>query len=526
MNEKLTKSINIGVIAIVLVFLALIVTPKISATETGNVPANNAEQITSVFPTTGVWVVVTESGKPLNNRSVKFIEPNNGEPEYVPREYKTNELGVIYLRLGTNLEFKIADTKTGIAKIINTGFVGPILINLDVTNYGTQNNDYPEGIFDLKVSVKDKHTNKPISSARVSIQSEDYTSTQRTFFTNDEGVTIIEYLPTGIYSFRISATNYVEQNVKNYFFGSTSNLNIDLRTANFEQNPLDGRTNHLISFEKCAVDKLKTIISKEAVTSRSEVKHYNVCEAKGFIDYHKKIYYMSKDESYISRVTLNNLDLTKYTQKQTPKAKLIFSTDSGNKCYEKELMLLKSVPEQGAYKFITTLIKEDLLETQKSDIGYLSANCGIGKIIKLSVEIYDVDNNPIFSIEDVSSITRIMIFSNKEEDMAIANQENNQRVTSDIIQRERTEISNIKEHQISRESEIFVNIGNEKRKVVSIENILEERNINPNKIISDIKLEETEYVFDVKEKKRLLGFIPFGEKIVEKRISAIREIRE
>jgi len=563
MNEKLIKSINIGVIAIALLFLTLIATPKISATETESVPVN-AGQIADFAQTTGVWVVVTESVKPLPDRSIMFSMP--GIVGFMPIEHKTDKFGVVYLRLPYNQEYKIADTKTGVATIINTGFGKPILINLDVTEYGpqNQNNEHPEGIFDLKVTVRDKHTNQPIPSAKVSYISEDYpedypSSTPKRLFTNDQGVAIIKYLPTGKYTFEILAINYVEQKIKNYFVGSTGYLEVDLKAAaNFEQNLLDGHTNHLISFENCAVDKLKTIIPKDAVRSREEVFYKVVCEADGFIDNYKRIHYMSKDESYIPRVYLNSLDLTNYTQKQTPKVKLIFSTESGNKCYEKDLMLNKSAPIRQQYQFTTKLMKEDLLATEKPDMGQLIANCGIGKTIKLSVEIYDIYNKPISSIEHNDSINRIVIFANKEDiifedvNITIDNIDNqdisNRRMVSDIIkrerpeisntktpqisresdiiQRERPEISNIEVPQISRESDIFVTIGNEQRQVVPIANILEERNINPNKIISDIKLEDTEYVFEVLKERKLLGFIPFGMKVAQERISATREIKE
>jgi hypothetical protein len=60
--------------------------------------------------------------------------------------------------------------------------------------------------------------------------------------------------------------------------------------------------------------------------------------------------------------------------------------------------------------------------------------------------------------------------------------------------------------------------------------MLQENKIDISKVVGDINLETVSeiptYVFEVKEQRKLLWFIPIGEKITEKRISATKEIIE
>lgn len=292
----------------------------------------------------------------------------------------------------------------------------------------------------------------------------------------------------------------------------------------------------------CAIDKTQIILPVDF--DPNYAGEYKVkCNSFAYFDEKTNSYHLKLEEGYYLDLTLVTGGLSKVTAlSDIEDITLMFYTrNNDTPCYKKELS--KSITEENKYQGKLSKIKEST-PGYIEDMKNLSESCGVNTNINFNADIKlrngkEIKGNNIGDIKYLIIDTdgKIIEANIKNLNPQTENAKNLVKVDKKEINTERISKEKISSNLKSISSQIkiqdadfFITEKNFTKKIIPVNEVFKENKINTEKIVSEVVLEIKEekplYVFEVKEKRKILGFIPFGEKIVIKEIPAIREIKE
>lgn len=305
----------------------------------------------------------------------------------------------------------------------------------------------------------------------------------------------------------------------------------------------------------CAIDRTQIIVPNPGNSKDPNEQYKARCNSNAFFDEVTGVYHFKRNEGYYFNLMFTN-NLSEKPIDPTVIDSIVLEFYKNNEdvaCFYRKMDSVYNEQNKYVSKISYTQPNESEEFAINNMSGFIRA-CGVDTEIDLKTKIYLVSGE-VIDIENDGLIKKIIIDSDNSNQIAQANR--NKEQVRDLEQKResptnqkpipssekpmiRQAISENKPEsqlitrtaQIQKEnnSEIFLNIENSVKKMIPIEKIFQENRIDSKKVIGDIVLDTNssnpEYVFEIREKRKLFGFIPIGEKIVEKRISATLEIKE
>ncbi|MFA5745459.1 MAG: hypothetical protein WCX82_03155 [archaeon] len=280
----------------------------------------------------------------------------------------------------------------------------------------------------------------------------------------------------------------------------------------------------------CAIDRSKIILPVKTDGDISNDTTYKVmCNSSAYFNQETGIYHLKKNEGYYVNVILTNDSLNKTDISEISAVTLnIYPENAKTACFTKTM----NVDPNNKIKFATkfSYVHENDSETfGLENMTGLIESCGLNTKLIFQPTITQNNGNDLI-IQNTGDIQRVIIDSDNSNIIA-ENARNKEIISNELSTKPKEQLTTASKANKERASTIFISKENVTQKVIDISQILEVNKIASNKVVGDITLETDSdvptYVFEVRERRKLFGFIPFGkEKIIEKRISAIKEIKE
>ncbi len=292
----------------------------------------------------------------------------------------------------------------------------------------------------------------------------------------------------------------------------------------------------------CAIDRAQIVVPVRFDQNYSG-PYKERCNSSAYFNPETNTYHLKKNEGYYLDLELSPIANIKTINLSEVELVVleIFTEGQEQACFTRKLT--KSSTDSLFHGKIGYVKENDTEEfAQENMTGFINS-CGIDKLLKFKATIKLNDGTEIQG-NNIGYIQHLKIDSdnsnivaenartgNQNQIQANPNAQNSKPNKEELTTAEKPKEQLRTRSQMEvKDSEIFVTNENSTKKIIPVTQILQENKIDSEKIIGEIILEteseNPEYVFEIKEKKKFLGFIPFGEKIVEKRISATREIKE
>jgi hypothetical protein len=294
----------------------------------------------------------------------------------------------------------------------------------------------------------------------------------------------------------------------------------------------------------CAIDRTKIILPVKSHLN-SDGPYKTICNSSAYFNEETEIYHLKKNEGYY-------LDLVILPEKTSKKINFseietitidFYNQDNEKTCFTKKL--IKDPTEENLYVGKISYVKgNDSKEFALENMEGFINSCGMDTTLKFEVTV-ESKTGEKFTAKNSGNIKFLVIDSDnsnivaenaraqKQAQVQVRKMQSNSE-NKNIQQRE--SINAINKAQISKQltirnnNEFYMVRENKVKKIMPVTQMLQENKINVAKVIGDINLETVSetptYVFEVKEQRKLFGFIPIGHKITKKRISAIKEITE
>jgi hypothetical protein len=365
--------------------------------------------------------------------------------------------------------------------------------------------------------------------------------------THDGGENIFEnYLNARVkvntvYSSKITIDTETHSETDNSDYVSFSNfadIAVKITTAQSPQN------NSILSYKldiPCAIDRTKIILPAELNPDYSG-QYKTLCNSNAYFNSETGVYHLKKNEGYYIDLTILPTKTNKKINLEEIKSATLnfYNENNENACFTR--ILYKNSTEENSFNGKISYVNEiDSKEFARENMyGFVNA-CGINDPLKFDVTIESNTGEKISGI-NAGEIKYIVVDSDNSNIIAETARVANVPMTSAIAQRSiKTEATSATEtttrtvpttsqKPVTSEKDFYMTTEKSVQKIIPVAQMLEENKIKAERIVGDINLEtESEvpiYVFEVKEQKKLFGIIPIGEKIVEKRISATREIND
>lgn len=273
----------------------------------------------------------------------------------------------------------------------------------------------------------------------------------------------------------------------------------------------------------CAIDRTKIILPTK-IDPNYAGQYKTICNSSAYFNQETGVYHFKKNEGYYLNLEIINQDL------ENPIVNLQFYKENETSpCFVRTME--KSYNEKNKYiGKIGYVHSNDSKDFGLENMAGFIESCGHDKPIDIKTIITTIENGEQFTAENIGTIKYIVVDSDNTNIVAenARDKEEKTEISEDRnVEKPRKEIRSI---EVINKDVVFLNKENSVQKVVPVLQMLEENKIDSKKVVGDINLETTSedpvYVFEVKEQKKFLGIIPFGEKIIEKRISAVKEIKE
>lgn len=294
----------------------------------------------------------------------------------------------------------------------------------------------------------------------------------------------------------------------------------------------------------CAIDKTKIILPAK-IDPNYTGQYKTICNSSSYFNAETKTHHLKKNEGYY-------LDLTILTEKnnfsEIETATINFYNEyNQNACFTRKLF--KSSTKENLFVGKISSVKgNDSKEFALDNMDGFVNSCGIDTPLKFEVTIDSKTGEKLTGIN--SGIIRYLIVDSDNSNLIAENaraqkqiQVKNKNLNSEVTDINYENIESIntnstletkslnsKQLTVKNSDEIYVTKDNKVKKIMPVTQMLQENKIDISKVVGDINLETVSeiptYVFEVKEQRKLLWFIPIGEKITEKRISATKEIIE
>jgi len=300
-----------------------------------------------------------------------------------------------------------------------------------------------------------------------------------------------------------------------------------------------------ISYElqiPCAIDRTQIVMPTRFDQDYSG-PYKERCNSSAYFNPETNIYHLKKNEGYYLDLKILNEEVSKTVNLSEIEVVVleIFTEGQEQSCFTRKLT--KSSSDSLFHGKIGYVKNNDSEEfAQENMTGFINS-CGIDKLLKFKTTI-KLNNRTELHGNNRGRIQHLIIDSDNSNIVAENARARNQNQIQANPNAEKPRIN--KEEPVTSEkpkeelrtrslmeikdSEMFIKTNNSTKKIVPLTQILRENKIDSEKIIGEVILqtesENPEYIFEVKEQRQFLGFIPFGEKIIEKRIAATREIKE
>lgn len=448
MSEKITKSINIGILAVVFVFLAVIVIPRISAQE-GNIP--RPAQIVSVVADSADCDI---SGNTSSNITVFWRPFDQGSTHKLfVYDSEQNELEVNGLLGGYPLN--------------------PNNLSINLSVMLDSSHSCGDSYF---VSIETTKNNQTVLSSRA-------------------------YFTWGAETSQDKIT-----------------YKLDI---------------------PCAIDRTQIVIPNPA--DQNYIGQYKArCNSNAFFDEVTGIYHFKKNEGYyINLEFTNDLENKVINLSEIDSVVLeYYNENTGNVCFYRKMESMYNAENKYVSK-ISYVQPNESKEFANNNMTGLINSCGLNTRIGIRARVQLVSGEMI-ATQNNGLIKTIMIDSDNSNQTAQENRNKEQIRSKEEITNKKS-IASIEKVMVKQadsdnkqdsksQSDLFLEIDNSVKKIKSIDKIFQENNIDSKKVVGEIVLDTNsnnpEYVFEVKEKRKLFGFIPIGSKIVQKKISATVDIKE
>lgn len=289
----------------------------------------------------------------------------------------------------------------------------------------------------------------------------------------------------------------------------------------------------------CAINKTKIIVPTNNLNYDGPYKSF--CNSNAYFNEETESYHLKKNEGYYL-----DLEILPETNKKIDLSKIeaitldFYNQNNEKACFTRKLT--KNPTEENLYVGKISYVKgNDTKEfALENMVGFIDS-CGMDTPIRFEIEIEST--NEKFTSKNVGKIKYLVIDSDNSNIVAekarVQKQVQARNTKPDLetknIFQKRETINTQNQAQISRQltiqnNELYITKENKMKKIMPIRQMLQENKINITKVVGDINLETISdvptYVFEVKEQRKLFGFIPIGQKITQKRISAIKEIKD
>lgn len=448
--------------------------------------------------------------------------------------------------LNPNNEYKINISFTASEDISNFADIGSSLV---VNAINSQNQLIPLGAYynynprineNLKLSITEAEDNLKKYKYTYSyiIDSEVFKEIEKTTETYNEKpkyytLTIGEW--ANINSRNVN--NNVYKTEKNDFISFSNFADIAIKITDTQITQNDDKFTYRLDIP-CAIDRTKIILPAN-IDPNFSGQYKTLCNSSAYFNQETGVYHLKKNEGYYLDLELTNETIEKPDLSKINSVSLVFYKETNkNACFSKTLTV--DYKDNTFYHGkIARAEPVNAKEIALEGMDGMIEKCGLNSLLSYKAVITYNDGKEAIT-QSTGQIKYIMIDSDNSNMVAETARATNVPMTSAIAQRSKetkaTEatatraVSTIAQEPVTSEKELYMTTENKVQKIVPVTQMLEENKIKAEKVVGDINLEtESEvpvYVFEVKEQKKLFGFIPIGEKIVEKRISAIKELKE
>lgn len=289
----------------------------------------------------------------------------------------------------------------------------------------------------------------------------------------------------------------------------------------------------------CAIDRTQIVIPNPA--DQNYIGQYKArCNSNAFFDEVTGIYHFKKNEGYyINLEFTNDLENKVINLSEIDSVVLeYYNGNTGNVCFYRKMESMYNAENKYVSK-ISYVQPNESKEFANNNMTGLINSCGLNTRIGIRARVQLVSGEMI-ATQNNGLIKTIMIDSDNSNQTAQENRNKEQIRSKEEITNKKS-IASIEKVMVKQadsdnkqdsksQSDLFLEIDNSVKKIKSIDKIFQENNIDSKKVVGEIVLDTNsnnpEYVFEVKEKRKLFGFIPIGSKIVQKKISATVDIKE
>lgn len=260
----------------------------------------------------------------------------------------------------------------------------------------------------------------------------------------------------------------------------------------------------------CAIDMTQIIIPMRSAQDKIQ-QLKEKCISTAYFNPNTKTHHLKANEGYYFEI---KIDKNPRTNKDYEIEKItlnFYNEYTGNLCFSK--VLIKDNENHNLY--LAKISKSSsLIEENMADF---SNSCKFDNSLLIRTTVTTKDNENI-DIQNIGEIIKVRI---DENFVNILTEETEKDREKRLKELGRLEI---------KEENAFLTTENSMKKIEPIENAFKENNIKEKKIVSDVVLEVVNdtpaYIFEIKETKKIFGFIPYGNKVVKKIIPAIKNINE
>lgn len=289
----------------------------------------------------------------------------------------------------------------------------------------------------------------------------------------------------------------------------------------------------------CAIDRTKIIVPTNNIDYYGPYKSF--CNSNAYFNEETESYHLKKNEGYYLDLEILPEASKKINLSEIETITIDFYNQNNEKaCFTRKLT--KNPTEKNIFIGKISYVKGNDSEefALENMVGFINS-CGMDNPIRFEITV-DYTNEK-YTSKNAGKIKYLIIDSDNSNIVAekarVQKQvqaKNMQPSLETKNTQQKRETEKTQNHaQISRQltvqnNELYITKENKMKKIMPIRQMLQENKINITKVVGDINLETISevptYVFEVREKRKLFGFIPIGQKITQKRISAIKEIKE
>lgn len=283
----------------------------------------------------------------------------------------------------------------------------------------------------------------------------------------------------------------------------------------------------------CAIDRTKIILPAR-IDSDYDGPYKTMCNSSAYLNSETGVYHLKKNEGYYLNLYVTNDTIEKPDLSQINSIILQFYNETEEKvCFTKQMTVdyKDNTVYHGKIGYVQPIDLEEYAVENMT--GFIEACGGLNSQIYFKPVFVLKDDKEIIT-ENIGIIKSLVVDLDNSNTITETAREKEISSNGIITSKKTVDAEVVTEKPLKTEkhieNELYISTEKSIKKIIPVSQMLQKNKIDTKNVIGDINLETVSeipiYVFEVKEKKLFLGFIPVGEKITEKRISAIKEINE